>query len=161
MERVKARLESRTFIRVGYLRRLSNLKSTGQGLSALLEETEDPAEQGEQRDLTSASPRRLRRLNEVERAALAEAYLDGKTVYELAEMYGISRDTVGKHLKRMGVEMRMQGLSEEQIDEAVRLYGEGWSAQRIGDKLGVYPQTVRRRLLERGVRMRDTHGRDM
>ncbi|WP_280244770.1 helix-turn-helix domain-containing protein [Nocardia abscessus] len=54
----------------------------------------------------------------------------------------------------------MQGLSEEQVDEAVQLYEEGWSAQRIGDKLGVYPQTVRRRLLERGVRMRDTHGRE-
>ncbi|WP_280208174.1 recombinase zinc beta ribbon domain-containing protein [Nocardia cyriacigeorgica] len=144
---------------VGYLRRLSNLKSAGQGLTTLLAEARNESDQPRSRDLTSASPRRLRRLNEAERAALAQDYLGGKTVYELAEMYGISRDTVGKHLKRMGVGMRMQRLSEEQIDETVRLYGEGWSAQRIGDKLGVYPQTVRRRLLERGVRMRDTHGR--
>ncbi|WP_433193984.1 hypothetical protein ACQP1G_35155 [Nocardia sp. CA-107356] len=145
---------------VGDLRRQSNCNGAGQGLLALLAEAGHEANQPRSRDLTSASPRRLRQLNEQERAALAlDCTSGGLTVYELATKYGISRDTVGKHLHRMGVEMRRAGLSEEQIDEAVRLYDEGWSAQRIGDKLDVYPQTVRRRLLGRGERMRDTHGR--
>jgi hypothetical protein len=30
--------------------------------------------------------------------------------------------------------MRRLGLKQEQIDEAVRLYGNGWSLARIGDR---------------------------
>ena len=145
---------------MGYVRRYANLKGAGQGLSTLFTDARNEADQPRSRDLTSASPRRLRRLNESERAALAQDYVAGMTVYELATKYGISRDTVSKHLHRKSVEMRGKSPTQEQVDDAVRLYGEGWSTQRIGDKLGVYPQTVRRQLLERGVRMRDTHGRE-
>ncbi len=35
------------------------------------------------------------------------------------------------HLRRAGVELRRQGLCEEQLTEAGRLYGEGWSLQRL------------------------------
>jgi hypothetical protein len=40
------------------------------------------------------------------------------------------------------------------------LYREGWSLARIGERMGVDPTTVLARLPERGVRMRDTHGRE-
>lgn len=113
------------------------------------------------RGLTTASPKRIRRLSEEERTSLAEDYRSGMTVYELATKFGIDRSTVSNHLKRMGVEMRRQGLSEEQIEEAVRLYVEQrWSLVRIGEKLGVDHGTVWNRLRERGVRMRDTQGRN-
>jgi DNA-directed RNA polymerase specialized sigma24 family protein len=56
--------------------------------------------------------------------------------------------------------MRMRGLSAEQIDEAVRLYEAGQSLARIGERLGVDAGTVRARVVERRVRMRDTHGRE-
>jgi hypothetical protein len=42
------------------------------------------------------------------------------------------------------VPMRRRGLSPDQIDEAVRLYGEGWSLARIGEQMQVDPTTVLR-----------------
>lgn len=146
---------------MGFIRSQSNPKSAGQALAAVLVEAGlSEGRRAEPRVIADPAPRRLRRLNEQEQATLAQDYVGGMTVYQLATKFGISRDTISKHLKRLGVEMRNAGLTEEQIDEAVRLYSDGWSAQRIGDRLGAYPQTMRRRLLERGVRMRDTHGRE-
>jgi len=46
-----------------------------------------------------------------------------------------------------------------QVDEAVRLYEEGWSLAWVGERIGVTARTVQLRLREAGVRMRDTHGR--
>lgn len=105
-------------------------------------------------------PGRVKRLSEEEVQLLIEGYEAGATVYELGDRFGISRQTVGKLLKRRGVTMRRQGLSPEQIDEAVRLYADGWSLARIGERLGVDHGTVWNRLRERGVRMRDTQGRE-
>ncbi|GAB3288744.1 hypothetical protein GCM10027563_24890 [Parasphingorhabdus pacifica] len=59
-------------------------------------------------------------------------------------------------LHRHGVPMRRRGLSEEQIDDAVRLYNHGWSLARIAARMDVVAGTVRQRLHERGVTMRDT-----
>ena len=81
------------------------------------------------------------------------------TVYQLGDRFGIDRRTVSQILHRHGVPMRRRGLSPEQIDEAVQLYDGGWSLAWIGERLGVNPSTVLARLRERGVRMRDTHGR--
>jgi DNA-binding CsgD family transcriptional regulator len=81
------------------------------------------------------------------------------TVYQLGDRFGIDRRTVSQILHRHGVPMRRRGLSPEQIDEAVQLYDGGWSLAWIGERMGVIPSTVLARLRERGVRMRDTHGR--
>ncbi len=54
--------------------------------------------------------------------------------------------------------MRRRGLSEEQIDEAVHLYDQGWSLARVGNRMDITDETVRQPLRERGVTMRDTHG---
>lgn len=87
-----------------------------------------------------------------------QTYQAGATVYELGSQFGINRKTVSQLLHRRGVKMRMAGLSAAQIDEAVRLYADGWSIGRIGERLQVDARTVHRRLRERGVQMRDTHG---
>lgn len=89
---------------------------------------------------------------------LIEGYKSGATVYELGDQFGIERRTVSAILHRHGVPMRRRGLSEEQIDDAVRLYNQRWSLARIGDRMGVAAGTVRQRLHERGVMMRDTQG---
>ncbi|MHB1874648.1 MAG: helix-turn-helix domain-containing protein [Streptosporangiaceae bacterium] len=86
-------------------------------------------------------------------------YRAGATVYTLGRQFGIDRRTVGAILKRHGVQTRWQRLSRAQIDEAVELYGSGWSLARIAERVGVTPTTVRRRLRDRGVRMRAAHGR--
>ncbi|MGI8311768.1 hypothetical protein [Saccharopolyspora hattusasensis] len=90
---------------------------------------------------------------------LIEGYQSGATVYELGDQFGIKRRTVSTILHRHGVPMRRRGLAEEQIDDAVRLYNEGWSLARIAARMDVAAGTVRQRLHERGVPIRDTHGK--
>ncbi|MGH3631027.1 MAG: helix-turn-helix domain containing protein [Sciscionella sp.] len=91
---------------------------------------------------------------------MIDGYEAGASVYELGDQFGISRQTVGKTLKRHDMLMRRQGLTAEQVDEAVRLYEADWSLVRIGARMNVNSTTVLNRLQERGVRMRDTHGRE-
>ena len=91
---------------------------------------------------------------------LIASYQAGGTVYQLGKQFGIERRTVSAILHREGVAIRGR-LSPEQVEEAVRLYGDGyWSLARIGQKLDTTANTVRARLLERGVRMRDAQGRE-
>lgn len=92
-------------------------------------------------------------------ARLIADYQAGQTIYQLAKSYGVNRHTVTRHLRRAGIRLRMDGLSPEQIEQAVDLYAQGWSLAKIAAKFGVTADTVRARLLEQGVRMRDTHGR--
>jgi len=53
---------------------------------------------------------------------------------------------------------RSPGLQDEDVDEAVQLYESGWLLREIAVKFDVSQETVRRRLVERGVSMRSGHG---
>ncbi|MFN8103950.1 MAG: hypothetical protein U0U69_05780 [Acidimicrobiia bacterium] len=49
----------------------------------------------------------------------------------------------------------MRGLIPEQVDEAARLYvDKGWSLKRVGDHLDFSAGTIRKALLDAGVRTR-------
>jgi hypothetical protein len=54
----------------------------------------------------------------------------------------------------------MDGMTPEQIHQAADLYNEGWSLARVGRAVGADAETVRKRLREVGVAMRDCQGRD-
>jgi hypothetical protein len=49
------------------------------------------------------------------------------------------------------------GLSPDQVTDGCRLYHNGWSLARLGEKFGVDDMTVRRYLLLAGVVMRSRH----
>ncbi|OLT41638.1 hypothetical protein BJF85_04190 [Saccharomonospora sp. CUA-673] len=100
-------------------------------------------------------PGRTRRLPDDLVQQLIEGYKSGATVYELGDQFGIERRTASAILHRHGVPMRRRGLSEEQIDDAARLYQQGWSLARIAARMDVAAGTVRQRLYERGVPIRD------
>lgn len=104
-------------------------------------------------------PGTARQLESQQVQELIAGYQAGATVYELGERFGIDRRTVSEILHRHDVSMRRRGISAQQIDEAAQLYEEGWSLARIGELMRVDPSTVLARLRERGVRIRDTHGR--
>jgi hypothetical protein len=104
-------------------------------------------------------PRRARHLSDQQVGELIEGYKTGETVYDLAERFKINRKTVSDILHRTGVQIRGR-LIPEQVDVAVRLYATGWSLARIGAKLDTTANTVRARLIERGVRTRDTCGQE-
>jgi hypothetical protein len=55
---------------------------------------------------------------------MMEAYRNGKTVYQLAEVFGIARQTVGVILRRRGVPTR-GGVPSADRAEVARLRGEG------------------------------------
>lgn len=86
-----------------------------------------------------------------------DRYRQGLFQAELAAEFGIHRWTVSKILGRHSA-LRTPGLSDDQIDEAVRRYELGESLATIGTALGVQARTVRARLIERGMVMRSTRG---
>jgi transposase-like protein len=65
-----------------------------------------------------------RRLSQPEIEALVADYEAGERVRELARIYGIHRTTVLAHVARAG-KARGQ-LTGPRVDEAVRLYEQGW-----------------------------------
>jgi hypothetical protein len=108
---------------------------------------------GSRRKVTGTGARRrtVRRLESGQVAALVEAYLEGATVYELAERFKIHRVTVSEHLHRQGVKMRRQGLEGWQIDEAAKLHEQAWALTRIAQRYGVHASTVWLALRDRGI----------
>ena len=100
-----------------------------------------------------------KRLKKVQVVELIEAYEAGTTTYHLAEHFGIRRQTVSAILKRNSITPRWRRLTEADVDEAERLYGQGMSLVRVADRLKVGSETVRLRLRKRGVQMRDPHDR--
>ncbi|MFD3520725.1 hypothetical protein [Streptomyces sp. NPDC058653] len=91
---------------------------------------------------------------------MVEAYEAGATAYQLAERFGIKRQTVSAILKRNSITPRWRRLTDADMDQAEHLYiHQRMSTARIADRLKVDPETVRLRLHKRGVRMRDPHDR--
>ena len=93
-----------------------------------------------------------RRLAAAELEALIAEYEAGARVGELAKVYELHRATVARHVGRAGKTRPV--MTEEQIDEAVGLYREGWTLHNLGQRLGVAHQTIRRVLVERAVTIR-------
>ncbi len=81
-------------------------------------------------------------------------YQAGADMKELAGRWGVHRTTVAGHLRRDGTELRRQGLSDQQLGEAMRLYGNAWSLQRLAERYECDAETVRTYLKRAGVRLR-------
>lgn len=89
---------------------------------------------------------------------LVAGYQAETSVSKRAVQFGINRETVGKHLKSRGINIREPKISPEQIQEAAGLYRDAWSPARLGKTFGVDDGTVRSRLLKVGVVMRPQRG---
>lgn len=90
---------------------------------------------------------------------MAQAYQAGSTMHELAAQFGVHRTTVATWLRKLGIPLRRQGLYGADLVEAIRLYGEGWSLARLGERFGCDAETVRQALKRAGVRRRGQHKR--
>jgi AraC-like DNA-binding protein len=93
-------------------------------------------------------------LSTTEIAELVDSYRSGATVKDLAARFGVHRTTVTQHLRRDGTTTRRRGLDDDQIEHAVRLYRQGSSLARVGERLNVHAEIVRQALLVRGVQRR-------
>ena len=98
------------------------------------------------------------RLDQDQTQRLIASYQAGSTVYS-SPTSSASSAIISAILHRHDVPMRRRGLTKEQVEHSERLYEQGWSLARIGNHMDVTADTVRKRLLERGVTMRDTQGR--
>lgn len=85
---------------------------------------------------------------------IVSEYQAGSSIYELAERFGCHRQTVSKHLKSRGVQMRGTALGKNQLDEAERLRATGLSLAKVAEQIGVDATTVRRQLRARKVALR-------
>jgi hypothetical protein len=101
----------------------------------------------------------MTRLDTSAAGELIDAYRAGAKIKDLARRFDVHRTTVTSLLCRHGIERRPVGLSPDQARDAARLYGDGWSPARLGEKFGVDDMTVRRYLLLAGVVMRSPHER--
>jgi hypothetical protein len=99
------------------------------------------------------------RLTAEEQRELIERYLDGERAYQLAEAFEVDRSSVSRLLADVGIR-RPRSLTPDEIAECVELYAQGWSCQRIGQRLGRDHGTIWLALKVRGVKLRDTHGGD-
>jgi lambda repressor-like predicted transcriptional regulator len=93
-------------------------------------------------------------------ARLVAGHQTGATVRELAGQFGIHRKTVSAHLRREGVTIRPRGLQPSEVDEAARLYGQGWSTVGLGKTFGVSSHTIGAALRAAGVAIRTRSGRE-
>ncbi len=99
-----------------------------------------------------------RRFTAAEASEIAEQYLAGQNMNQLARSYSVHRRTVAHCLRKQAVPVRQLGLSPEHIVPAAALYRAGWSLARIGDKYGTTDMTVRRALAKHGVEIRTRNG---
>jgi hypothetical protein len=92
----------------------------------------------------SRSSRQLQRhLDETEVDSLLHAHSQGETIDQLATTFGIHRTAVMAHLKRHGAPRRTHIVTKN-IDEAIRLYENGWSLALVRERFGVNAKTARR-----------------
>lgn len=100
-------------------------------------------------------PHRLDRKVSPEIAALLVAeYESGVSSTHLAMIYRLGKGSVLKLLNEGGVQMRHQGLSEENLEEATTLYGEGWSLPQVAERFGCSVGSVRKEFRTHGVKIR-------
>ncbi|ORC20172.1 hypothetical protein BXO91_23990 [Rhodococcus qingshengii] len=86
---------------------------------------------------------------------MVQCYHDGATTFELAEQFGMHRQTVSRHLARMGIPIRSRAkLTPALVAELVRLYEEGQSTVQLGRAYSLAASSVGRALQKSGVTLR-------
>ena len=102
---------------------------------------------GQGRDRPSArTVRSLRqkqtRLSGDQVGEVVERYQAGETANALAQVFGVHRTTIVRHVEATGALTRYRILSERDVAEGRRLYAQGWSLARPGEHFGVATRTV-------------------
>ena len=116
-----------------------------------------------ERSTTRVISGKVRRLTRDQIDELSSLYQQGQSLPSLAARYGIHPGTVKDHLRRANIPIRpgnQAKLSKEDKAEIAKLYEAGLSIHKLALRFGVTDNPVHNALKERGVRMRDAHGRD-
>jgi transposase-like protein len=113
-------------------------------------------------NLPTPEPRRSRkkqrRFTTDEAKTVAEQYLAGANMNQLAARYEVHRTTIAECLNKQHVPVRKLGFPIAAIDEAATLYCAGWSLVRLAEKFDCSDSTVRTALIGHGVQTRPRNG---
>jgi transposase-like protein len=138
---------------VEVLGRYSNLSDQGERLAKVLK-----TRLLDHRRPETRTPRRAKRLSPPEVDQLVADYVEGQSVYQLADVYGIHRNTISRILERHGIDRRYRILQGDILDEAINQYQQGSSLRTVGQRLGVSLDTIRHALIHAGVELRARPG---
>ncbi|AHH16900.1 hypothetical protein NONO_c21020 [Nocardia nova SH22a] len=101
------------------------------------------------------SPQPLeRRLSTTEKEELIQAYRDGASTAELAHRYHASKSTVRDLLIRYQIPRRYQPMTDDDVDQAERLYLAGHSLTACAKLTGFPASSIKRALNNRSTPMR-------
>ncbi len=87
-------------------------------------------------------------------AQLRAEYEAGRPARTIAEEYKVDRATMMRHLRKAGVAIRGQGLTEAQAQQAASMYRSGITQSQVAAQFGVSQKTAARYLGLLGVKMR-------
>lgn len=110
-------------------------------------------------ELAAESSRPVGILDAKLREQAARRYQGGETLRQIAADLGVGRERLGAALRADGLRTRRQQLPPETVGEMVRRYQAGESLTVLSAHFGLSPGTIRMRLLEADVALRDHHGR--
>lgn len=83
------------------------------------------------------------RLGEATLKEITARYMAGASLTELALVYGVARSSLGRHMKRQGIAIRQQGLTDDQKRDILRLRAQGLGIRTIAKQLGCAYGTTR------------------
>lgn len=95
-----------------------------------------------------------RRLDPKVISTLVDCYNAGEHTPALAKEHGISMTGLRKLLLNEGVKLRMQSITPEDSDQAVKLYQSGLTIREVVKEVGYSLGSIRRELHRRSVPMR-------
>ena len=72
------------------------------------------------------------------------------------QTYGLGKGSLLRLLEARGAQRRRQGLTELEVQTAIRLYGNDWSLVKIGEHLGRHHSLIVRALQRCGTRQANT-----
>jgi len=102
-----------------------------------------------------------RRLNQREIENLVNLYQSGHSLAEIAQSFGVHRQTVASHLARIGIDRRVNvaKLSPSDVQLASALYLTGESLATVGRAMNVDARTIQRAFRQAGTPTRPQRGR--
>lgn len=103
----------------------------------------------------SQAPRATHLLMEACRQEIEQAYADDQPLVGIAAEVGVCVDTVVRHLKMWGVQLRPYRTPQERIDRWISMYlDDEMSTSEIARREGVGQSLVHTRLSSSGIKMR-------
>ncbi len=113
-------------------------------------------------DTTTSSPIRQaqRRLSSVVADEMTHAYVEGHSIDELAQKYGVNRTTVISHLDKRGIERRrvVRKMTDELVRDAAADYESGASLAVVARRFEIDGRTLGREFRKAGVEVRPRRG---